>query len=261
MVQKSSPNDTPYLIVGLGNPGSRYATTRHNVGFLVVDELARRYGLRFSTKQANAEVARGDILGTRVILAKPQTYMNNSGQAVRGLASYFKIPVERILIIYDEIALPVGTIRLREKGSSAGHNGVNSVIQHMGTQNVARIRVGVDRPIDPRHSQIDWVLGRFTKEEQPIIEQAISRAADAVEAIFKMGMERAMNTYNMDPIKDEAPKTKDERRPTTAASGTTSDGLPSESTPQKANKNDLSMGTLRERVARIMHRESEHKDV
>src|SRR5438552_17814195 len=125
--------DAPYLIVGLGNPGSRYATTRHNAGFMVVDEVARQHGLRFSTKQANAEVARGEIAGKKVILAKPQTFMNLSGQAVRGLANFYKIPTDRILIIYDEIALPVGTIRIREKGSAAGHNGVKSVRQQMVT--------------------------------------------------------------------------------------------------------------------------------
>src|SRR5690242_4763457 len=129
MRQNEAGADAPYLIVGLGNPGTRFAGSRHNVGFMVVDEVARRHGLRFSSKQANAEIARGEIAGTKVILARPQTFMNLSGHAVRGLANYYKIPTERILIIYDEIALPVGTIRIREKGSSAGHNGVNSVIQ------------------------------------------------------------------------------------------------------------------------------------
>src|SRR4051794_35072705 len=157
-MQNPSTTDTPFLVVGLGNPGTRYATTRHNAGFMVVDELARQHGIRLSSKQANAEVGRGEIAGTKVILAKPQTFMNLSGQAVRGLANFYKIPTGRIVIIYDEIALPVGTIRVREKGSSAGHNGAQNVIQQMGTQNIARIRVGVDRPADPRHSQIDWVL-------------------------------------------------------------------------------------------------------
>src|SRR6478672_568337 len=178
MTQNQPIADAPYLIAGLGNPGSRFAGSRHNVGFVVVDEVARQHGMRFSSKQANAEIARGEIAGKKVILAKPQTFMNLSGNAVRGLANYYKIPTDRIIIIYDEIALPVGTIRIREKGSSAGHNGVNSVIQQMGTQNIGRIRVGVDRPSDPRHSQIDWVLGRFTKDEQPIIEQTIRRAAE-----------------------------------------------------------------------------------
>ncbi len=248
MMQNPSGADTPYLIVGLGNPGPKYATTRHNAGFMALDELARQNELRFSTRQANAEVARGEIAGTKVILAKPQTFMNLSGQAVRGLANYYRIPNQRILIIYDEIALPVGTIRIREKGSSAGHNGVTSVIQHMGTQNIARIRVGVDRPVDSRHSQIDWVLGRFNKEEQPIMEETIKRTVEAVEAILRIGMERAMNSYNTGP--GEA---KDEGR---QAGGDNGETKPADTMP-RADKNDLSMDTLRQRIERIMQRKEE----
>jgi PTH1 family peptidyl-tRNA hydrolase len=232
---------------------------------MVVDEVARQHGMRFSTKQANAEIARGEIAGKKVILAKPQTFMNLSGQAVRGLANYYKIPTDRILLIYDEIALPVGTIRIREKGSSAGHNGVNSVIQQMGTQNIARIRVGVDRPADPRHSQIDWVLGRFTKEEQPLMEETIRRAAEAAESILRIGMERAMNTYNTGPgeTRDEERKTKDEGRPSRESIRNSGDGgeKPAdllETTP-RANKNDLSIETLRQRIDRIMNRKEETK--
>ena len=203
-MQKPIPSaDAPYLIVGLGNPGSRYATTRHNAGFMVVDELAHRYGMRFSTRQSDAEVARGEIKGQRVIIAKPQTFMNESGRSVRGLAHYYRIPNDRILIIHDEIALPVGTIRIREKGSSAGHNGLKSIFQHMGTEAVPRMRIGVDRPADPRHSQIDWVLGKFTRDEEPLVEETLRRAADAVESILTIGMERTMNSYNIDPAKAE----------------------------------------------------------
>src|SRR5687767_12029129 len=196
MALNPGESNAPFLIAGLGNPGQRYASTRHNVGFLVVDELARRHGLRLAGRQANAHYARGDVAGRKVILAQPQTYMNNSGQAVRALASYYKVPPERVLIIYDDVALPTGTIRIREKGTSAGHNGVKSVIQHMRTEAIPRIRVGVDRPNDPRHGQIDWVLGHFSKEEQPVIRDAIGRAADAVEYILANGYERAMNVYN-----------------------------------------------------------------
>jgi PTH1 family peptidyl-tRNA hydrolase len=258
-MQNPPATDTPYLIVGLGNPGSRYAATRHNAGFRVVDEVARQHGLRFSTKQANAEVARGQIAGTKVILAKPQTFMNLSGQAVRGLANFYKIPTDRILIIYDEIALPVGSIRIREKGSSAGHNGVNSIIQQMGTQKIARIRVGVDRPADPRHKQVDWVLGHFTKEEKPLMEETIHRAAEAVEGILRIGMERAMNTYNTGPgeTKDEGRKTKDESRP-----GQNDGGVkPIEAIEvmKHSDKNDLSMETLRHRIDRILQRKEESK--
>jgi PTH1 family peptidyl-tRNA hydrolase len=238
----------PYLIVGLGNPGPRYAATRHNIGFMVVDEAARRHGLRFSSKQANAEIARGDIAGQKVILAKPQTYMNNSGMAVRALASYYKVPNARIVIVYDEIALPLGTIRIREKGSSAGHNGVKSVIAHMGTENIPRMRVGVDRPADPRHQQIDWVLGRFTKEEQPLAQETIRRAAEAIESIFTIGIERAMNTYNTasSETKAEGRKSKEE--------GQKVDDAPPEAPPtgDSPRKNDLSLDSIRRRLSRIM---------
>jgi PTH1 family peptidyl-tRNA hydrolase len=269
MTQNPAAADTPYLIVGLGNPGSKFATTRHNVGFMVVDEVARRHGLRFSAKQANAEVARGEIAGTKVILAKPQTFMNLSGHAVQGLARYYKIPTDCILIIYDEIALPVGTIRIREKGSSAGHNGVNSVIQQMGTQNIARIRVGVDRPADPRHRQVDWVLGHFTKEERPVIEEAINRAAEAVERVFRIGIERTMNIYNTPAagetkgpeLAKEGRRTKEDRLPSATLPNPQPPALssqPLEALPHTA-KNDLSMDTLRRRIERIMQRKEQSK--
>jgi len=256
MTQNQPVADTPYLIVGLGNPGSRFAGSRHNVGFMVADEVAREHGMRFSSKQANAEVARGEIAGKKVIVAKPQTFMNLSGHAVRGLANYYKISTDRVIIIYDEIALPVGTIRIREKGSSAGHNGVNSVIQQMGTQNVPRIRVGVDRPTDPRHSQIDWVLGRFTKEEQPLIEATIHRTAQAVESILRIGIERAMNSYNTSDDSSQArPRTTDDR------TGRQNGEKPSEVVEviHHTDKSDLSMETLRQRIDRIMKRKEDSK--
>ena len=252
MEKNPAAGNAPYLIVGLGNPGPRYAATRHNIGFMVVDEAARRHGLRFSGRQANAEIAKGEIEGRKVILAKPQTFMNNSGTAVRALASYYKVPNDRILLVYDELALPLGTIRIREKGSAAGHNGVKSAIAHMGTEAIPRMRVGVDRPADPRHNQVDWVLGRFAKEEQPLAEETIKRAADAIEAVLTIGIERAMNTYNADPsgtTKDEGRKTKDAKD---------AKDEPPEAPAARNNsppKQDLSIGTIRERLSRIMHRD------
>ena len=250
-MEKNLPVDnTPYLIVGLGNPGPRYASTRHNIGFMVVDEFARRHRLRFSTRQGNAEIAKGQVAGQKVILAKPQTFMNNSGMAVCALASFYKVPNERILIVYDEIALPLGTIRIREKGSSAGHNGVKSVVSHMGTENIPRMRMGVDRPADPRHDQIDWVLGRFAKEEQPLVEATIKRAVDAIESIFTIGIARAMNTYNT----DVAGATKDQGETQTKGEGrkrkVSSPEAPA-STSGSA-RDDLSVDSIRARVARIM---------
>jgi PTH1 family peptidyl-tRNA hydrolase len=248
-MQKPIPSaDAPYLIVGLGNPGSRYAATRHNAGFMVVDELAHRYGLRFSTRQSDAEVAKGEIKGQRVLIAKPQTFMNESGRSVRGLAHYYRIPNERILIIHDEIALPLGTIRIREKGSSAGHNGLKSIFQHMGTEAVPRMRIGVDRPADPRHSQIDWVLGKFARDEEPLVEETLKRAADAVESILTIGMERTMNSYNIDPAKVESGKaetagTKRERSTVV---------LKNEGTAASSEKPAPDMDSVRERIARII---------
>jgi PTH1 family peptidyl-tRNA hydrolase len=189
-------SDTPYLIVGLGNPGPRYARTRHNVGFVAVEELARRHGLRFAGGRAHSEVAKGKIGDAQVIVAKPQTYMNLSGRAVQGLSHFYKVPTERVIIVYDDFALPLGTLRLREKGSAGGHNGLESVIRHLGTQSFPRLRVGVGGPPGGKHTHMDWVLGRFTKEEEPIVADTVSRAADAVESVFRIGLERTMNEYN-----------------------------------------------------------------
>lgn len=215
------PNDSPYLIVGLGNPGPKYAGTRHNAGFMVLDALAKQHGLQFSQKQGNAEVARGQIGGVRAILAKPQTFMNLSGRAVVALANFYKVPHSRIIVVYDDIALPIGALRIREKGSAGGHNGVSNIIQQLGTQTFPRIRVGVDRPVQVQHSQIDWVLGRFTKEEREAMDAAIPRAIEAVEAILGGGIERAMNAYNTigaGATKSEGRKTKDEKAEPRAAS-------------------------------------------
>jgi PTH1 family peptidyl-tRNA hydrolase len=192
----TQPSPDLWLIVGLGNPGPRFTGTRHNAGFMTVDELAQRHGIRFSGKQANAEIARGTINGVPVILAKPRTYMNLSGQATGSLARYYKVPAERLLVVYDDIALPLGTLRIRAKGSAGGHNGVTSIIQHLGTQNFPRLRIGVDRPIEFQASQVDWVLSRFNKEERKVVDEALGIAAEAIEAVLQEGIERAMNTYN-----------------------------------------------------------------
>jgi PTH1 family peptidyl-tRNA hydrolase len=184
------------LIAGLGNPGTRYAGTRHNAGFMVVDELARRHGLKLAGKQANSEIARGSIAGRAVVLAKPQTFMNNSGRAVGSLAHYYRVPLDHLLVVYDDIALPLGTLRIRGKGSAGGHNGVESVIRQLGTQNFPRLRVGVDRPVEAGYSQINWVLNRFSKDELRIMEETIPLAAEAIEAVLQEGIDRAMNSYN-----------------------------------------------------------------
>lgn len=187
-----------YLIVGLGNPGPQYARTRHNVGWEVLDGLAKRHGLQFRTKQARAEIARGNIAGRPVILAKPQTFMNLSGQAVRGLVQFYKLPLTQVLIIHDELDLPLGTIRLRERGSAAGHNGLTSIIQQLGTPNVPRLRVGIERPPVPG-DQVHWVLGHFSAAERAELAPALETAADAAETWLRDGIALAMNRFNGGP--------------------------------------------------------------
>lgn len=179
------------LVVGLGNPGREYTGTRHNVGFLVVDELARRSAaeFRFDSKW-NAEVA---ICGGRTLM-KPQTFMNLSGDAVGDFARYFKLTSDQVLVVLDDAALPLGSLRLRKSGSAGGQNGLESVLVHLATEAVPRLRVGIGEPDGrPLH---DHVLGRFSPEETPLVERAIGRAADAFEYANAHGIESAMNQFN-----------------------------------------------------------------
>jgi PTH1 family peptidyl-tRNA hydrolase len=184
-----------YLIVGLGNPGREYENSRHNVGFGVVDELARRYGLTFGKKERKAVVATGVIQGKKVILAKPQTYMNLSGEAVRALADFYKVEVERLLIVSDDLDLPLGVLRLRKEGSAGGQRGLKSIIQHMGTQAFNRLRFGIGRPpgrMDPK----DYVLQTFKGDDAILAAEVTDHAADAVETWLTAGIELAMSRHN-----------------------------------------------------------------
>lgn len=184
-----------WLIAGLGNPGPGYARSRHNLGFQVLDKLAERHGATFARGRSHAHLADATIAGQRVILAKPQTWMNLSGESVQPLLHWYKLPPARLIVVYDELDLPLGRIRIRERGSAGGHNGVASVIQRLGTNAFPRVRIGIERP-PPGPEQINYVLGRFRKEEEEPIEAARERAADAVEAIVKDGVVQAMNLYN-----------------------------------------------------------------
>jgi len=179
------------LVAGLGNPGREYAGTRHNVGFLVADELARRSACRFAfDSKWNSEIAQ---CGGRSIM-KPQTFMNLSGEAVGGYSRYFKLQREEVLIIIDDAALPLGTLRLRRGGTAGGHNGLESVLIHLGSESVPRLRVGIGAPDGkPLH---DHVLGRFEEADQPALEEAVSRAADTFEFSNAHGLEAAMNQFN-----------------------------------------------------------------
>lgn len=182
------------LIVGLGNPGPEYAGTRHNVGFEVVDCLASRHHIPLRRRTLRALLGEGVIEGHPVILAKPMTYMNLSGEAVGAIVRRYRIPLENIVVVVDDIALPTGKLRLRLKGSSGGHNGLESIQRHLHTMEYPRVRIGVGaaRP----GAMVDHVLSRFRPEEREPIAEAIERAADAVEAALREGFEKAMNTYN-----------------------------------------------------------------
>lgn len=185
-----------YIIVGLGNPGREYAHTRHNIGFDTIDVLAKENRIDVDTKKFKALIGKGMIGGQKVILAKPQTYMNLSGESVRELVDFFKIDVkDELIIIYDDISLNPGQIRIRKKGSAGGHNGIKSIISHAGGQEFLRIKVGVgDKPAG--YDLADYVLGHFSKEEKDMMEDAKKRAAKAVEQILMTDADTAMNEYN-----------------------------------------------------------------
>lgn len=189
---------TRWLVVGLGNPGPRYARNRHNVGFLVADVLARRVGGTFSRhRRAVAEVceARLGPDGPALVIAKPMAYMNLSGGPVSVLVRYYKIPTERLIAVYDEIDLPYGTIRAKFGGGEGGHNGARSLSRSLGTRDYIRVRFGVGRP-PGRQDPADWVLSDFTAAERKDLEYLIDRAADFVEAIITTGLEPAQNVYH-----------------------------------------------------------------
>jgi PTH1 family peptidyl-tRNA hydrolase len=187
------------LVAGLGNPGSQYRGTRHNVGFEVVDLLASRHGARFEAAKVDGLIAKvrrsGDPDGDDVLLLKPLTFMNLSGEAVQGIAHYFKIEVPDILIVADDVNLPLGRLRVRKTGTEGGHNGLRSVAQMLGTIDYPRLRVGVGRG-DNRRELADHVLSRFDADEIPGIEAAIARAADAADAFVTSSIDAVMNTYN-----------------------------------------------------------------
>lgn len=196
-----------FLIVGLGNPGRQYAQTRHNVGFWVIDELAQRHSLNNFTSERKALVSTGRIKGQSVILAKPQTYMNLSGESVRALLDYYKVPIDNILVIYDDVDLPLGTLRLRNNGGHGGQNGVRNIILHLGTKDFARVRFGISRP--PGKMRVrDYVLQKFHGDDQITAKQVIETAADSVELWLEEGIGLAMSRYNGDIHEASAKKDK-----------------------------------------------------
>jgi peptidyl-tRNA hydrolase, PTH1 family len=183
------------LIVGLGNPGTKYERTRHNIGFEVIDELAKRFSSPLTESKFKGLYTIIRYSSEKVILLKPMTYMNLSGESIRAVVDYYDIDPEHILVIYDDLDLPVGKIRLRQKGSAGGHNGIKSTIAHLGTQNFNRIRIGIDRPTNGM-SVPDYVLGKFTKEEWETMGDVIQRCADACEEWMEKPFLQVMNRYN-----------------------------------------------------------------
>jgi peptidyl-tRNA hydrolase, PTH1 family len=184
-----------YLIVGLGNPGEAYTRTRHNVGFNIVQTLAKKYGLGFKhASHLIGDVAQGQIRGKKGLLLLPTTFMNSSGDAVRRCIDYFKVPLDHLMIVCDDVALPIGTVRLRSKGSSGGHNGLKSIEAHLNTEHYARLRIGLS---SPGHEQLaDYVLGKFSQEESKVIEEMTVKAIEVLELWIADGIAPAMQTAN-----------------------------------------------------------------
>jgi PTH1 family peptidyl-tRNA hydrolase len=183
------------LVVGLGNPGGQYERTRHNAGYMVANEIARRMGVSFRGSRQHADLARGSLAGMPVMTALPTTFMNNSGEAVTRLLSYYHIPLEHLLVIADDLDLPFGTIRLRTDGSSGGNGGLKSIIRELGTGDFTRLRFGIGRPPG---DAINYVLGPFPPDQTALLPRLVAIAADAVEASLREGPRAAMNEFNRD---------------------------------------------------------------
>lgn len=183
------------LVAGLGNPGKKYSNTKHNIGFLVVDEIGKRAGIELKKNKFKGVFGEGFTGDNKLVLLKPETYMNLSGESVSSIKNFYDIPADNIIVVYDEMDLPIGNIRIKSGGGSAGHNGIKSIISSLGTDEFTRVRVGIGKPL-VKDTGAGHVLSGFSKEEAEIVKDSIKRAADAVFAIIEEGLERAMNEYN-----------------------------------------------------------------
>jgi PTH1 family peptidyl-tRNA hydrolase len=188
-------NDSPFLVVGLGNPGREYRQNRHNVGFMALDRLAERLGISFSRLESKALVTKGDYQSRRIILAKPQTYMNLSGQPTRALLNFYKVPLPNLLVVYDDVVLPLGSLRMRPGGGSAGQKGMASIIERLGSQDFPRLRLGIGRP-PGRLDAASYVLQDFSPGEKDAVTAALDRAVQAILTFASEGLEAAMNRFN-----------------------------------------------------------------
>lgn len=185
-----------YIVAGLGNPGPKYANTRHNAGFMAIDRLAREHGFEVKKSKFSSLIADTMIGGKRCLVMKPQTMMNNSGEAIYEAASYYDIPDENIIVLYDDISLDVGKTRIRRKGSAGGHNGIKSIISCLGSEDFPRVKIGVGKKPNANYDLIKWVLGEFPKEQRDDLEKAIENSSKAVELMVNGDIDGAMNLYN-----------------------------------------------------------------
>ncbi len=193
--EKSSGN-VEFLIVGLGNPGKKYETTRHNAGFMCIDKLSQEENLDIKKVKFHALIGECYIDSKKVIVMKPQTMMNNSGQAINECASFYKIPPENIIVIYDDISLEPGKLRIRRKGSAGGHNGIKSIIAHLGSENFPRVKIGVGAKPHPDYDLVDWVLGSFPKDQLKLINESCENAYNAIKIMMTGDIDAAMSKFN-----------------------------------------------------------------
>ena len=191
-----SSGGAAWLLVCLGNPGEKYENTRHNVGYMVADEIGERCRAPIQKLRFKALTDLVTISGQKVLVMKPVTFMNLSGEAVRPAADFYKIPPDHVLVISDDTALAPGRLRIRKGGSAGGHNGLKNIIQHLGTDQFPRIRVGVGQKPHPDYDLADWVLGKFVGEDKKTVDAAVKRAADAIECILADGLDKGMNRFN-----------------------------------------------------------------
>jgi len=185
-----------WLLVCLGNPGREYENTRHNIGFMAADELERRTGAKINRLRWRALSGEVQVGGQRVLALKPQTYMNLSGEAVKLAGGFYKIPPDHVLVISDDVSLPLGKLRVRAGGSAGGHNGLKNIIAHLGTDQFPRIRVGVGAPQNPEHDMVNWVIGKFPPSELKTVSEAVGRAVDAALCLIEHGVQESQNRFN-----------------------------------------------------------------
>lgn len=195
MLFESRSSAVDWLIVGLGNPGQKYEHTRHNMGFLTVDLLAEKAGVKLNKVKFKSAYNILPFAGRRCLVMKPQTYMNLSGEAVREAAQFYKVPAGRVLVIYDDVSLPVGKLRVRPTGSAGGHNGIKNIIAHLGTQDFPRIKIGTGAP-ESGGDMIDWVIGVPSQAERKVLVESFERAVRAAECVIEKGCQKAMNDFN-----------------------------------------------------------------